>query len=195
VIYGYARVSPGGQSLDAQAKQLRAARAAKVFREMVSGAKTDRAQLRRALNQLAAGDVLLVTRLDRLARSTRDLLNTLAAIAEKGARFRSLGDTWADTTTAHGRLILTVLGGLAEFERELIRARTGEGRARAVANGVKMGRKPKLTPHQKMEAIKRRDAGEPMRDIGKSFNVSHSTISRLPVGGATSSFTPMPPAK
>jgi DNA invertase Pin-like site-specific DNA recombinase len=149
VIYGYARVSPGGQSLDAQAKQLRAARAAKVFREMVSGAKTDRAQLRRALNQLAAGDVLLVTRLDRLARSTRDLLNTLAAIAEKGARFRSLGDTWADTTTAHGRLILTVLGGLAEFERELIRARTGEGRARAVANGVKMGRKPKLTPHQK----------------------------------------------
>jgi DNA invertase Pin-like site-specific DNA recombinase len=84
--------------------------------------------------------VLFVTRLDRLARSTRDLLNTLAAIAERGARFRSLGDAWADTTTAHGRLILTVLGGLAEFERELIRASTGEGRARAVANGVKMGR-------------------------------------------------------
>jgi len=102
-----------------------------VFRETASGARADRPQLRRALAQLGAGDVLLVTRLDRLARSTRDLLNTLAAIAGRGAR--------ADTTTAHGRLILTVLGGLAEFERELIRARTGEGRARAKANGVKMG--------------------------------------------------------
>ena len=92
--------------------------------------------------------MLMVTRLDRLARSTRDLLNTLAAIAGKGAGFRSLGDTWADTTTAHGRLMLTVLAGLAEFERELIRARTGEGRERAKAQGVKMGRKPKLTLHQ-----------------------------------------------
>jgi DNA invertase Pin-like site-specific DNA recombinase len=170
----------GRQSLDAQAKQLRAAGAAKVFREMVSGAKPDRAQLRRALAQLATGDVLFVTRLDRLARSTRDLLNTLAAIAERGARFRSLGDTWADTTTAHGRLILTVLGGLAEFERKLIRARTGEGRARAVANGVRMGRKPKLTAHQKREAIRRRDKGEDsLAEIGRGYNVSGWTISRL----------------
>jgi DNA invertase Pin-like site-specific DNA recombinase len=146
----------------------------------VSGAKTDRAQLRRALAQLAAGDVLLVTRLDRLARSTRDLLNTLAAIADRGARFRSLGDTWADTTTAHGRLMLTVLGGLAEFERELIRARTGEGRARAVANGVKLGRKPTLTPHQRREAIKRVNAEkETLGEIARSYNVSRWTISRL----------------
>jgi DNA invertase Pin-like site-specific DNA recombinase len=98
------------------------------------------------LDVLDAGDVLTVTRLDRLARSTRDLLNTLAAIAGKKAGFRSLGDTWADTTTSHGRLMLTVLGGLAEFERDLIRARTGEGRERAKARGVKMGRRPKLTP-------------------------------------------------
>jgi DNA invertase Pin-like site-specific DNA recombinase len=150
-----------------------------MFREVASGAKTDRAQLRRLLASLDAGDVLLVTRLDRLARSTRDLLNTLAVITAKKAGFRSVGDTWADTTTPHGRLMLTVLGGLAEFERDLFRARTGEGRERAKARGVKMGRKPKLTPHQKAEAIKRRDAGEPMRDIGKSFNASHSTISRL----------------
>jgi DNA invertase Pin-like site-specific DNA recombinase len=136
-------------------RQLRAAGAAKVFREVASGAKTDRAQLRRAVAELAAGDVLMVTRLDRLARSTRDLLNTLAAITEKKAGFRSLADTWADTTTAHGRLMLTVLGGLAEFERELIRARTGEGRARAKANGQSLGRKPKLTPHQRSEAIER----------------------------------------
>ncbi|MGB6373392.1 MAG: recombinase family protein [Methylocella sp.] len=131
MIYGYARVSTDGQSLDAQVKQLRAAGAEKVLRETASGAKTDRVQLRRALDQLAKGDVLMATRLDRLARSTRDLLNTLATITGKGAGFRSLHDTWADTTTAHGRLMLTVLGGLAEFERELIRARTGEGRGSA----------------------------------------------------------------
>jgi DNA invertase Pin-like site-specific DNA recombinase len=106
----------------------RQAGADKVFKEVASGAKSNRTQLHRALGALEKGDVLLVTRLDRLARSTRDLLNTLALIAEKKAGFRSIGDTWADTTTAHGRLMLTVLAGLAEFERELIRARTSEGR-------------------------------------------------------------------
>ncbi len=180
MIYGYARVSTDGQSVDAQVRQLRAAGAGKVFREVASGAKTDRMQLRRVLSELAAGDVLTVTRLDRLARSTRDLLNTLAAIADRKAGFRSLGDTWADTTTPHGRLMLTVLGGLAEFERDLIRARTGEGRDRAKARGVKLGRKPKLTEHQKREAIRRRDRdGEPVREIARTYNVSHSTISRL----------------
>lgn len=180
MICGYARVSTDGQSVDAQVRQLTEAGCEKVYRETASGAKTDRLQLRRALAQLDVGDVLMVTRLDRLARSTRDLLNTLAAITGRKAGFRSLGDAWADTTTAHGRLMLTVLGGLAEFERELIRARTGEGRDRAKARGVRMGRKPKLTPHQAKEAICRRAAGEPMRDIAKSYNVSHSTISRLP---------------
>jgi DNA invertase Pin-like site-specific DNA recombinase len=157
--YGYARVSTDGQSVDAQVRALSKAGCKKVFREVASGAKTDRAQLRRLLDQLEPGDVLTVTRLDRLARSTRDLLNTLAAITGKKAGFRSLGDTWADTTTSHGRLMLTVLGGLAEFERDLIRTRTGEGRARAVARGQRMGRPPKLTPHQQKEAIKRRDRG------------------------------------
>ena len=160
-------------------RQLAKAGCKTVFRETASGAKTDRTQLRRALAQLDAGDVLMVTRLDRLARSTRDLLNTLAAITDRKAGFRSLGDTWADTTTAHGRLMLTVLGGLAEFERELIRVRTSDGRARAVARGVKLGRRPKLTPHQAKEALRRRAAGEPVREIGRSYNVSHSTISRL----------------
>ena len=113
-------------------------------------------------------------------RSTRDLLNTLATITAKKAGFRSLGDTWADTTTSHGRLMLTVLGGLAEFERDLIRTRTGEGRARAVARGQQMGRPPKLTPHQQKEAIKRRDQGEEsLAEIGRSYNVSAATISRL----------------
>jgi DNA invertase Pin-like site-specific DNA recombinase len=177
--YGYARVSSDGQSVDAQVRQLTKAGCKKVFREVASGAKTDRAQLRRVLDVLDAGDVLTVTRLDRLARSTRDLLNTLAAITAKKAGFKSLGDTWADTTTAHGRLMLTVLGGLAEFERDLIRARTGEGRARAVARGQRMGRPPKLTAHQQKEAIKRRNQGETLADIARSYNVSAATISRL----------------
>jgi DNA invertase Pin-like site-specific DNA recombinase len=182
--YGYARVSPGGksESVDAQARQLTKAGCTKVFRDVhVSGAETDRAQLRRLLDQLEADDVLMVTRLDRLARSTRDLLNTLAAITAKKAGFKSLGDTWADTTTSHGRLMLTVLGGLAEFERDLIRARTGEGRARAVARGQKMGRPFKLTDHQKGEAIKRREQGETLADIARSYNVSPATISRLAI--------------
>ena len=177
--YGYARVSTDGQSVDAQVRQLTKAGCKKVFREVASGAKTDRAQLRRLLGQLEAGDVLTVTRLDRLARSTRDLLNTLATITGKKAGFRSLGDAWADTTTSHGRLMLTVLGGLAEFERDLIRARTGEGRERAKARGVKMGRKPKLTPHQQREAI----SGATMASrCGRSPAASTSTtatISRL----------------
>jgi len=178
-IYGYARVSTDGQTLDAQVAQLKGAGAEKVFREKVSGARADRPELTRLLRALSPGDVVLVTRLDRLARSTRDLLNTLAAIADKQAGFRSLNDTWADTTTPHGRLMLTVLGGLAEFERELIRARTGEGRQRAKDRGVRLGRKPKLTAHQKREALARRNAGEPLAEIARSYDVHHSTISRL----------------
>ena len=177
--YGYARVSTDRQRVDAQVRQLTKAGCKKVFREVASGAKTDRAQLRRLLDQLEAGDVVTVTRLDRLARSTRDLLNTLATITGRKAGFRSLGDTWADTTTSHGRLMLTVLGGLAEFERDLIRTRTGEGRARAVARGQRMGRPPKLTAHQQKEAIKRRNQGETLADIARSYNVSPATISRL----------------
>jgi DNA invertase Pin-like site-specific DNA recombinase len=176
---GYARVSTDGQTLDAQQAALRSAGCEKVFAEKQSGAKTDRAQLAKAIAALAKGDTLIVTKLDRLARSTRDLLNNLAAIAAAGASFKSLGDPWCDTTTPHGRLMLTVLGGLAEFERHLILARTGEGRARAQARGVRFGRKRKLTLHQQQEALARRANGEALVDIARSYAVSHSTISRL----------------
>jgi len=115
-VYGYARVSTDGQSLSGQLAELKAAKCEKIFQEKISGARSDRKQLTRLMAVLAKGDVLVVTRLDRLARSTRDLLNLLGTIAEKGAGFKSLRNTWADTTTAHGRLMLTVLGGLAEFE-------------------------------------------------------------------------------
>jgi DNA invertase Pin-like site-specific DNA recombinase len=177
--FGYARVSTDGQTLAAQDAALRAAGCAKVYSETASGAKTDRAALRKAVAKLTEGDVLMVTRLDRLARSTRDLPNVLDEIAKRGAGFKSLADVWADTTTPHGRLMLTVLGGLAEFERELIKSRTGEGRARAKAQGVHMGRPSKLTPHQQREAVARRDAGEALTDIARTFGVSHTTIGRL----------------
>jgi len=178
-IYGYARVSTTDQKLDGQLDQLKAAGCTRIFREKVSGARSDRPELRKAIKALDQGDVLIVCRLDRLARSTRDLLNVLAEIADRGASFKSLGDAWADTTSAHGRLMLTVLGGLAEFERELIRKRTGEGRERARMNGVKFGPKFKLTPHQRQEALQRRAAGEPLTSIARSFNVAHTTIMRL----------------
>ncbi|UFW82853.1 recombinase family protein [Bradyrhizobium barranii] len=178
-IYGYARVSTDGQTVAAQVAALETAGATKVFAETASGAKTDRAQLAKALRAMQAGDVLLVTRLDRLARSTRDLLNTLHTLGERGVGFRSLVDTWADTTTPHGRLMLTVLGGLAEFERELIKARTGEGRKRAQARGVKFGRPGKLTAHQRAEALARLAAGETQADIARSYAVDPTTIGRL----------------
>jgi DNA invertase Pin-like site-specific DNA recombinase len=179
MIVGYARVSTDGQSLEAQHAALAAVGAEKVFAEKISGAVSDRKALAKAVAVLAKDDVLLVTKLDRLARSTRDLLNTLAAIGDRGAGFRSPGDPWADTTTPHGKLMITVLGGLAEFERHLIMARTNEGRERAKARGVRFGRKLKLTPHQRREALARREAGEALADIGRTFGVSHSTISRL----------------
>jgi DNA invertase Pin-like site-specific DNA recombinase len=178
-LYGYARVSTREQDLAAQDAELRAAGCVKTFKEKVSGAKTDRPELAKVIRRLEPDDVLVVTRLDRLARSTRDLLNVLHAVAERGAGFKSLKDAWCDTTTAHGRLMLTVLGGLAEFERELIRARTGEGRKRAKARGVRFGRPRKMTPHQRQEAMQRLAAGETQADVARTYNVDATTIGRL----------------
>lgn len=178
-IFGYARVSTTDQTLDNQLAALTAAGAVKVFSEKESGAKTDREQLARAVAMLDKGDVLLVTRLDRLARSIIDLLNTLEQIAKHKAGFRSLAEPWADTTSSYGKLMITILGGLAEFERSLILSRCNEGRQRAMANGVQFGRKHKLTEHQKQEAMKRRQSGETLQDIARSYNVSHQTIMRL----------------
>jgi DNA invertase Pin-like site-specific DNA recombinase len=179
-IIGYARVSTDGQTLDSQIAALKAAGAGRIYRETASGAKAERKELARALKSVTVGDTLLVTRLDRLARSTRDLLNIIDAIAKAGAGFRSLADAWADTTTPHGRLMLTVLGGLAEFERELIRARTGEGRKRARSLGVHMGRPPKLTKHQRREALAAlADGSATQADPARRFNVSQATISRI----------------
>jgi DNA invertase Pin-like site-specific DNA recombinase len=178
-VFGYARVSTRDQNLAGQVAELQAAGCGNIFKEKASGAKTDRPELAKAIRRLETGDVLVVTRLDRLARSTRDLLNVLAAVGERGVGFKSLKDTWADTTTPHGRLMLTVLGGLAEFERELIRARTGEGRKRAKDRGVKFGRPTALTSHQRKEALQRLAEGAVQADLARTYGVSQATISRL----------------
>lgn len=176
---GYARVSTTGQPLDAQLNTLTGAGRTVVYRETISGAHSDRRELCRVLDVLQPGNVPTVTRLDRLARSTRELFDTVETITSKGAALRSLVDTWADTTTPHGRFILTVLAGLAEFERHLIRERTGEVRARAKAQGTHLGRQRTLTPLQQQQPWQRRAAGETAAAIARSLNVSRSTASRV----------------
>ena len=178
-IHGYARVSTQDQKLTGQLAALKAAGAATIYREKVSGVRADRPQLAKLMASLGAGDVVVVTKLDRLGRSTRELLDLIERIGKAGASFRSLGDPLWDTGSSQGRLLSTMLAAIAEFERELIRERTGEGRKRAQAAGVKFGRKPKLSVFQRQEAIKRRAAGETLASIAKSYAVDISMISRL----------------
>src|SRR5215467_713402 len=174
-VFGYARVSTADQHLTGQIEALKAAGATTIYREKISGVRADRPQLAK----LKPSDVVLVTKLDRLGRSTRELLDLIDRIGKAGAVFRSLGDPLWDTSSPQGRLLSTLLAAIAEFERELIRERTGEGRRRAKANGVKFGRKPKLSPYQRAEAIKRRAAGETLASIARSYAVDLSMISRL----------------
>ncbi|MDI2076506.1 DNA invertase Pin-like site-specific DNA recombinase [Bradyrhizobium japonicum] len=178
--YGYARVSTADQDHASQIAALKAAGAIRIFEEKVSGkARGNRPELTKALAALKTGDVLIVTRIDRLARSTRDFLNIIHQMTEVGASFKSLREVWADTTTPHGRLMLTVLAGIAEFERELIVERTSEGRTKALSEGKRFGRPTRLSGHQQEEAIKRHADGESVVDLARSYGVHHSTISRL----------------
>jgi DNA invertase Pin-like site-specific DNA recombinase len=178
-IIGYARVSTQHQHLTGQLDTLKAAGAATIFKEKISGTRADRPQLAKLMAALKPDDVVVVTKLDRLGRSTRELLELIERIGKAGAAFRSLGDPLFDTTSSQGRLLSTLLAAITEFERDLIRERTGAGRMRAMANGVKFGRKRKLSDYQRQEAIKRRAAGETLAEIAKSYAVDISTISRL----------------
>src|SRR5215467_1928838 len=144
-IYGYARVSSESQDFVGQIEKLKAAGADKVLAEKMTGANADRPQLTKLMASLKAGDVVLVTKIDRLGRSTRDLLNLIGDMRKAGANFKSLGDEMLDTTSANGELIFTILAAIATYERRLIEARTGEGRKRAMANGKRFERRPKLT--------------------------------------------------
>src|SRR2546421_10670282 len=178
---GYARVSTYGQTLDAQLEQLRAAgcTSRNIYREKVTGARADRRELNRMLGKLAPGDVVTVTRIDRLARSTFDLFAIVKRIVDAKAQFRSLAEPWADTGTSTGRLMIAVLGGLADVERDLIRTRTAEGRSRAQKRGQHMGRPRKLTAAQQAEARRRRAEGATLAELARSYRVGESTISRL----------------
>jgi DNA invertase Pin-like site-specific DNA recombinase len=179
-LIGYARVSTVGQTLDSQLEQLRAAGCSSrsIYREKVTGARADRRELNRMLGKLAPGDVVTVTRIDRLARSTFDLFGIVKRIVDAKAQFRSLAEPWADTGTSTGRLMLAVLGGLADVERDLIRTRTAEGRSRAKARGQPMGRPPSLTAAQQTEATRRRAQGATLQELADSYDRSIATMRR-----------------
>src|SRR6516162_3076614 len=175
-VYGYARVSTNGQDLALQEEALRGAGCNTLFAEKKSGARADRPKLLRLLNVIDEGDVVIVTRLDRLASSSLDLLHTVDRISKAGASFRSIADAWCDTTTPHGKLILTVLAGLAEFERSLIMARTQAGIEKARALGVLFGRPVKLNPRQRRIIAERYAKGETMKALAEEFGVSEPTV-------------------
>jgi DNA invertase Pin-like site-specific DNA recombinase len=175
---GYARVSTDDQDLTLQLAALKAADCRRVFQEKKSGARADRPELRRMLDQLRDGDVVVISRLDRLARSTRDLLELCEEIGTVGAGLRSIAEPWADTTSAAGKMILTVFGGIAEFERSLIRERTGAGRKAAMTRGVKFGRPPKLNAEQIALIARLADEGQTAPQIAETFGVHETTIYR-----------------
>jgi DNA invertase Pin-like site-specific DNA recombinase len=178
-VYGYARVSTEDQDLSDQLERLKAAGCARVFREKISSARAKRPQLDKLMESVQAGDSVLVTKLDRFGRSTVELLNLLDGLGKRDIGFRSLGDPLFDTTSSQGRLLVGVLAVIAEYERDLIRERTSNGRKRAMANGVKFGRKRKLSEYQRAEAMRRRDAGETIVSIARSYAVDPAMISRL----------------
>ena len=175
---GYARVFTTDQDLAIQRTRLHEAGCEKLFEEKISGARKKRPVLERLLSELRADDVVVVTRLDRLARSTSELLRIAETIEEKNAGLQSIAEPWADTTTPAGRMVLTVFAGIAEFERSLIAARTEEGRRAAQARGVPFGRPPKLRPDQRTLARNLIEEGQSVSDVARTFNVHVATIYR-----------------
>ncbi len=176
---GYARVSTQDQDLSGQIEALKAAGATTIYSEKVSGVRVARTQLTKLMAKIGPGDVLVVTKVDRLGRSTRELLDLIERISAAWGGFPLARGPSVGNTSSQGKLLRTLLAAIAEFERDLIRERTGDGRKRAMAAGVKFGRKHKLSDYQRAEAIKRRHAGERLADIAKSYAVDISMISRL----------------
>lgn len=175
---GYARVSTADQDLRLQRQRLKDAGCEKLFEEKVSGARKKRPELQKLLEELRQDDILIVTRLDRLARSTSELLRISEMIEEKSAGLQSLAEPWADTTSPAGRMVLTVFAGIAEFERSLIAARTEEGRRAAQTRGVAFGRPPKLRPDQRNLARQLIEEGKSVSEVARTFNVHPATIYR-----------------
>jgi len=178
MLIGYARVSTDDQNLELQRAALGEAGCTRIYEEKLSGANRNRPELVRLLDHLRGGDVVVVYRLDRLARSTRDLLEIAEQLKEADAGLRSLSEPWADTTSPAGRMVLTVFAGIAEFERALIHERTGAGRAAARARGVRFGRPPKLTAEQLVVARHLIDEGTAVREAARILNVHTATLYR-----------------
>jgi DNA invertase Pin-like site-specific DNA recombinase len=166
------------QKLDLQLQDLKKAGCQKIFREKVRGFIRQRPEFQRMLNQIRPGDIIVVWRLDRLARSTRDLPNTMDTINDAGGKFQSVSEPWANTTTHAGKMIMTVFAGIAEFERDLIRERTGAGREAEKQRNVRFGRPRKLNPDQLQVVSQLLSEGKPV-DIARTFNVHEATIYRL----------------
>lgn len=175
---GYARVSTDDQDLALQRAALQAAGCRRIYAEKISGARRDCPQLHRLLDQIREDDVVTVTRLDRLARSTRDLLEIAEQLKQAGAGLRLLAEPWADTTSAAGRMVLTVFAGIAEFERALIAERTSSGRTAAKARGVRFGRPTKLTADQIAVARHLTGDGRSVREVARILKVHPSTLYR-----------------
>ena len=175
---GYARVSTNDQELTSQRVELTAAGCTRIFAEKATGRHAKRTELARMLDHLRAGDVVTVTRLDRLARSTRDLLDIAEQLQARGAGLRSLAEPWADTTTPAGRMVLTVFGGIAEFERSLIIERTRQGQQAAKARGVKFGRPTALSDAQIACARDLLSEGRSVAEAAELLNVHRSTLYR-----------------
>ena len=179
VKIGYARVSTQDQNLDLQLKALKNAGCQKIFREKASGTTRQRPEFQRMLDQIRSRDTIVVWKLDRFARSTRDLLNTVETLGEAGAKFQSLSEPWANTTTHAGKMIMTIFAGIAEFERDLIRERTGAGLQAARKRGVQFGRPRKLNPDQARLVSELLEQGKAVREIARTFKVHEATIYRL----------------
>ncbi|MBB2973728.1 recombinase family protein [Mesorhizobium sp. RMAD-H1] len=179
ILIGYARVSTDDQDLSNQRDDLIAAGCSRIFAEKITGARRDRPELERMLDHLRPGDVVTVTRLDRLARSTRDLLEIAELLQAKSAGLRSLAEPWADTTTPAGRMVLTVFAGIAEFERSLIVERTRRGRVAAKMRGVRFGPQPSLSGAQIEHARHLIDAeGRTVNEVAALLNVHRTTLYR-----------------
>jgi len=185
MLIGYARVSTDDQDLRLQRAALKEAGCKRTFEEKISGAKRDRPELSKMIEQLRNDDTVVVTRLDRLARSTRDLLDIAEKLKEAGAGLRSLAEPWADTTSPAGRMVLTVFAGIAEFERELIHQRTSSGRVAAKARGVRFGRPPKLTSDQIALGERLVSEGTSVREAAKLLKCHHATLYRALTAAAS----------
>ena len=176
---GYARVSTTDQNLGLQLAALKEAGCGRIYQEKISGAKRDRPELQRLIDQLRPGDIIVVWKLDRLARSTQNLLELVDQIKNADASFCSLSEPWADTTSSSGKMIMTVFAGIAEFERDLIRERTSSGRVAAKKRGVRFGRPQKMNEEQKLLAKRLLQEDKSVSEVAKTFNVHKATIYRL----------------